>query len=98
MSVDAVTAVVCSRFRVKSCVILISSFPDNCSPVFLSSRRQLTSMTSICGYPQYFVSLCRRYGLLKNDRVTLLSPMDHLIAIQLRFAEKNKQVCYTIMY
>ncbi|KAL4226683.1 hypothetical protein ACF0H5_014663 [Mactra antiquata] len=60
-------------------------------PVILSSKRHLASQTNIQGYPQYFVSLCRTHNLLKNDRVTLLSPMDQLIAVQLCLAEKNKQ-------
>ncbi|XP_052776621.1 PCNA-interacting partner-like [Mya arenaria] len=59
--------------------------------IVLSSRRRLTSLLTVCGYPQFFVSLCREFNLLKNDRVTLLSPMDQLIAIQLCLAEKNKQ-------
>lgn len=64
---------------------------DDCKPVLLSSKRELISLSSVHGLPQYFVSLCRQHGLLKNVRATLLSPMDQLIAIQLCLAEKNKQ-------
>lgn len=41
---------------------------------------------------EYFIYLCRNYQLLPNERSTLLSPMDQLIAVQLCLAEKNKEV------
>ncbi|OWF40206.1 PCNA-interacting partner-like [Mizuhopecten yessoensis] len=40
---------------------------------------------------QYYMSLCRKYGLLPNERTTLLSSVDQIIALQLCLAEKNKQ-------
>ncbi|XP_053394104.1 PCNA-interacting partner-like [Mercenaria mercenaria] len=64
---------------------------DRKDPVVISSKRQLTALTNIQGYHQYFMSLCRKLKLLQNDRVTLLSPMDQLIVIQLCLAEKSKQ-------
>ena len=47
--------------------------------------------------PEFVMSLCRKHCLLKNERVTLLSSMDQMVAIQLCLAEKNKEVsvCYT---
>ncbi|XP_060565444.1 PCNA-interacting partner-like [Ruditapes philippinarum] len=60
-------------------------------PVVISSKRHLTALSSIQGYHQYFISLCRKLNLLPNDRVTLISPMDQLIAIQLCLAEKSKE-------
>ncbi|XP_078317333.1 PCNA-interacting partner-like [Crassostrea virginica] len=40
---------------------------------------------------EYFTFLCRKYQLLPNERSTLLSSMDQLIALQLCWAEKNKE-------
>ncbi|XP_062594898.1 PCNA-interacting partner-like [Saccostrea cucullata] len=40
---------------------------------------------------EYFIFLCRKYHLLHNERSTLLSSMDQLIALQLCLAEKNKE-------
>ncbi|XP_033739156.1 PCNA-interacting partner-like [Pecten maximus] len=40
---------------------------------------------------QYYMSLCRKYSLLPNERTTLLSSIDQVIALQLCLAEKNKQ-------
>ncbi|XP_061192032.1 PCNA-interacting partner-like [Saccostrea echinata] len=40
---------------------------------------------------EYFIFLCRKYQLLPNERSTLLSSMDQLIALQLCLAEKNKE-------
>lgn len=40
---------------------------------------------------QYYMSLCRKYTLLPNERTTLLSGIDQVIALQLCLADKNKQ-------
>ncbi|XP_052274325.1 PCNA-interacting partner-like isoform X2 [Dreissena polymorpha] len=64
---------------------------DASSFIVLSSRHRLVSLVAVSGFSQYCVTLCRQFGLLKNERVTLLSPMDQMIAIQLCLAEKNKQ-------
>ncbi|XP_060062542.1 PCNA-interacting partner-like [Ylistrum balloti] len=40
---------------------------------------------------QFYMSLCRKYKLLPNERTTLLSSIDQVIALQLCLAEKNKQ-------
>lgn len=42
--------------------------------------------------PEYFTFLCRKFQLLPNERSTLLSSMDQLVALQLCWAEKNKEV------
>lgn len=41
--------------------------------------------------PEYFTFLCRKFQLLANERSTLLSSMDQLVALQLCWAEKNKE-------
>lgn len=41
---------------------------------------------------EFVMTLCRKHGILKNERVTLLSSMDQMVAVQLCLAEKNKQV------
>ncbi|KAL5017084.1 hypothetical protein ScPMuIL_006673 [Solemya velum] len=40
---------------------------------------------------KYFMWICRKYNLLKNERMTLLSNIDELVVLQLCLAEKNKQ-------
>ncbi|XP_063415743.1 PCNA-interacting partner-like [Mytilus trossulus] len=40
---------------------------------------------------EFVMTLCRKHGILKNERVTLLSSMDQMVAVQLCLAEKNKQ-------
>ena len=44
---------------------------------------------------EFVMSLCRKHCLLKNERVTLLSSMDQMVAVQLCLAEKNKEVSVT---
>ncbi|CAC5377769.1 unnamed protein product [Mytilus coruscus] len=41
--------------------------------------------------PEFVMTMCRKHGILKNERVTLLSSMDQMVAVQLCLAEKNKQ-------
>ena len=73
-------------------LIFLSVIYSDSAPVIISSKRQLINHNGVQGFPQFFISACRRYNLLRNDRVTVLSEMDQLIALQLCLAEQNKKV------
>lgn len=63
---------------------------DGGDPVVICCNSiQNENVVNLC---HYYMSMCRRYGLLRNERTTLLSAMDQLITLQLCLAEKNKQV------
>ncbi|KAL3869669.1 hypothetical protein ACJMK2_042331 [Sinanodonta woodiana] len=57
----------------------------------LSSRHQYTHHNSFLKPSQFFMMLCRKYKLFRNERVTLLADADQLIVTQLCLAECNKE-------
>ena len=68
------------------------SFPDTSIKKIATIHSQEAVYEDAFSLSEYFTFLCRKYQLLPNERSTLLSSMDQLIALQLCWAEKNKEV------
>ena len=68
------------------------SFPDTSIKNITTIHSQEAVYEDAFSLSEYFTFLCRKYQLLPNERSTLLSSMDQLIALQLCWAEKNKEV------